>query len=50
MGCIGCIFLYIFFFQFGLGPMPFFIGAGGLYFLKIDPYLTSFFLPIHRIV
>ncbi|EDV59856.2 solute carrier family 2, facilitated glucose transporter member 3 [Drosophila erecta] len=27
MGCIGCIFLYIFFFQFGLGPMPFFIGA-----------------------
>ncbi|KAI8037612.1 solute carrier family 2, facilitated glucose transporter member 1 [Drosophila gunungcola] len=27
MGCIGCIFLYIFFFQFGLGPIPFFIGA-----------------------
>ncbi|KAH8373366.1 hypothetical protein KR009_004548 [Drosophila setifemur] len=27
MGCIACIFLYIFFFQFGLGPMPFFIGA-----------------------
>ncbi|XP_041448741.1 solute carrier family 2, facilitated glucose transporter member 3-like isoform X1 [Drosophila obscura] len=27
IGCIGCIFLYIFFFQFGLGPMPFFIGA-----------------------
>ncbi|KAH8340116.1 hypothetical protein KR067_009858, partial [Drosophila pandora] len=27
VGCIGCIFLYIFFFQFGLGPMPFFIGA-----------------------
>ncbi|KAH8366863.1 hypothetical protein KR084_008552 [Drosophila pseudotakahashii] len=27
MGCIVCIFLYIFFFQFGLGPMPFFIGA-----------------------
>ncbi|XP_017061145.1 solute carrier family 2, facilitated glucose transporter member 1 [Drosophila ficusphila] len=27
MGCVGCIFLYIFFFQFGLGPIPFFIGA-----------------------
>lgn len=28
MGCIACIFLYIVFFQFGLGPLPFFIGAG----------------------
>ncbi|XP_014102926.2 solute carrier family 2, facilitated glucose transporter member 1 [Bactrocera oleae] len=27
MGCIACIFLYIFFFQFGLGPIPFFIGS-----------------------
>ncbi|KAL7737349.1 hypothetical protein ACLKA6_012962 [Drosophila palustris] len=27
MGCVGCIFLYIFVFQFGLGPLPFFIGA-----------------------
>lgn len=27
MGCVACIFLYIFVFQFGLGPLPFFIGA-----------------------
>ncbi|XP_017838395.1 solute carrier family 2, facilitated glucose transporter member 3 [Drosophila busckii] len=27
LGCIACIFLYIFFFQLGLGPLPFFIGA-----------------------
>ncbi|KAM7345809.1 solute carrier family 2, facilitated glucose transporter member 1-like isoform 2-T2 [Cochliomyia hominivorax] len=26
-GCIICIFLYIFFFQFGVGPIPFFIGS-----------------------
>ncbi|XP_037823260.1 solute carrier family 2, facilitated glucose transporter member 1-like isoform X1 [Lucilia sericata] len=26
-GCIACIFLYIFFFQFGVGPIPFFIGS-----------------------
>ncbi|XP_017472975.1 PREDICTED: solute carrier family 2, facilitated glucose transporter member 1-like [Rhagoletis zephyria] len=26
-GCIICIFLYIFFFQFGLAPIPFFIGS-----------------------
>jgi len=42
MGCIGCIFLYIFFFQFGLGPMPFFIGAGALHYLKF--YLIRFLL------
>ncbi|XP_034102529.1 solute carrier family 2, facilitated glucose transporter member 3 isoform X1 [Drosophila albomicans] len=27
IGCVACIFLYIFVFQFGLGPLPFFIGA-----------------------
>ncbi|XP_055921398.1 solute carrier family 2, facilitated glucose transporter member 1-like isoform X1 [Eupeodes corollae] len=27
LACIGCIFIFIFFFQFGLGPMPYFIGA-----------------------
>ncbi|EDW62210.2 solute carrier family 2, facilitated glucose transporter member 1 isoform X2 [Drosophila virilis] len=27
MGCIVCIFMYIIVFQFGLGPLPFFIGA-----------------------
>ncbi|XP_061401259.1 solute carrier family 2, facilitated glucose transporter member 3-like [Musca vetustissima] len=26
-GCIACIFLYIFSFQFGVGPIPFFIGS-----------------------
>lgn len=30
MGCIACIFLYIVVFQLGLGPLPFFIGAGEL--------------------
>ncbi|XP_054739201.1 solute carrier family 2, facilitated glucose transporter member 1-like [Anastrepha obliqua] len=27
IGCVVCIFLYIFFFQFGLAPIPFFIGS-----------------------
>lgn len=27
-GCIACIFLYIFVFQFGVGPIPYFIGSG----------------------
>ncbi|CAD7013844.1 unnamed protein product [Ceratitis capitata] len=27
MGCVSCIFLYIFFFQLGLAPIPFFIGS-----------------------
>ncbi|XP_030368969.1 solute carrier family 2, facilitated glucose transporter member 1-like [Scaptodrosophila lebanonensis] len=27
MGCVACIFLYIFVFQLGLGPIPFFIGS-----------------------
>lgn len=49
MGCIACIFLYIVFFQFGLGPLPFFIGAGESALLLSSPFLSLYISPFRTL-